>query len=145
MSESDAAAGETRRFNLLAWLSGRASRKEFWLWFVILMAAGAVLDRVGLSGGSPGIAIVFFAIQSRRMHDFGLSGWWGAGVNLIALVLAVAVVLSGVPGGVDMGLLAWACIMIPYYLWLGIRRGHDGENRFGPPPKGDLKSILMGR
>ena len=96
--------------------SGRARRKEYWMFvlfnFLIVLAVG-IVD--GLSGGTGGGASVFVTLYQlatllptlaagvRRMHDTDHSGWWliVPGVNLI----------------------------------FAVRAGQDGDNRFGPDPK----------
>jgi uncharacterized membrane protein YhaH (DUF805 family) len=89
--------------------SGRARRKEYWLFtlyniiiFVALVTLGAL---VGFPGGAEGVFVfvAFYmvgvlipalAVSVRRLHDTGRSGWWfllyfvpfGAIVVLVFLV-----------------------------------------------------------
>lgn len=74
--------------------SGRATRAEFWWWFLAANAAifvTVVLDAVivatlsfaGITTVSPlalllviGIALPSLAVAVRRLHDIGKSGWW---------------------------------------------------------------------
>lgn len=109
-----------------ATFSGRASRSEYW-WFylfcALLVFVGVMLD---LSVGSynpndpdsvPWITLLFalpiilpsLAAAIRRLHDTDKSGWW----YLISLVPVV--------GG----------IVLLIFLVLA---GTDGDNRFGPNP-----------
>jgi len=95
--------------------SGRARRKEYWmfmLFHVLIAMALGVVD--GLSGGTGGasvfgslyqVATVLPALAAgvRRMHDTDHSGWWLI-VPGISLIFAV-------------------------------QAGQDGDNRFGPDPK----------
>ena len=105
--------------------TGRARRKEYWMFVLIsvLIAIGlAVLDvvlglRVGGKGllstlYSLGVLIPALAVAVRRLHDTNRSGWWlllGLLPVVGSLVLLVFFVLDSTPG----------------------------TNRFGPNPKSE--------
>ncbi|MCO6419748.1 DUF805 domain-containing protein [Siccirubricoccus sp. KC 17139] len=100
--------------------SGRASRSEFWFFFlfsiliqIVISVLGVVLPDVlvGLLGIAVSLALLLpsLAVTVRRLHDVGRSGWW----MLIALVPLLGIVL----------LLVWYCT-----------RGEPQPNRFGPNP-----------
>lgn len=61
---------------------GRSRRKEFWIFFAIYCVVGAALSALGKMGEilhavwSLGMLLPMIAIQIRRMHDVGKSGWW---------------------------------------------------------------------
>ena len=69
------------------------------------------------------IAIPLFfwglAVQVRRCHDLGWSGWFLLG----------AAILSALPG------VGWL-INLAFWIALGFVDGQSGPNRFGPDPKG---------
>ena len=95
--------------------SGRARRKEYWMFMLFHALIVMVLSIVdGLSGAAGGASVFgtlyqlaallpALAAGVRRMHDTDHSGWWlfVPGVSLI----------------------------------FALRAGHDGDNRFGPDPK----------
>lgn len=100
--------------------SGRARRKEYWMFFLfnilISFALGLVLGFAGAmlgvgtqlsdAGGMVyGLAILLpaVAVAVRRMHDLGRTGWW--------VIVPVAN-------------LVFLCT-----------NGQDGENEYGPDPK----------
>lgn len=97
--------------------SGRARRKEYWMFFLFCLIIGFVLGFIeGLSGmasksgqsilgGIFQLAVLMpsIAVGVRRMHDTDHSGWWVL-VPIANLVFAV-------------------------------REGTRGDNRFGPDPK----------
>jgi len=73
-----------------ATFSGRASRSEYW-WFYLfnlLMTWGSIIVAASMFGiGNPSgdifsnlISLIFLlptlAVGSRRLHDIGKSGWW---------------------------------------------------------------------
>ena len=113
-------------FSKYATFSGRASRSEYW-WFYLfcclLVLVGLMLDfSLGTYNPDdptsiPWIALLFalpiilpaLAAAVRRLHDTDKSGWW----YFISLVPFV--------GG----------IILLIFLVLG---STDGENRFGPKP-----------
>ncbi|MGE0496784.1 MAG: DUF805 domain-containing protein [Ramlibacter sp.] len=62
-----------------ATFSGRASRPEYWWFFLfqilVSVAAGVVSDK--LSGlVSLALLLPALAVGARRLHDIGRSGWW---------------------------------------------------------------------
>ena len=100
--------------------SGRARRKEYWMFilFNMLVAFGvnivdAVLGMEGVlaAGYSLAALIPAWAVFTRRMHDIGKSGWWWL-IGLIPLVGAIV-------------LLVFAC-----------KDSEPGDNAYGPNPKG---------
>jgi uncharacterized membrane protein YhaH (DUF805 family) len=105
--------------------SGRARRKEYWmfaLFNIIIAFALAVIE--GLTGifpesprsvlGSIYMLAVFLpslGVGVRRLHDTGRSGWW----LLIGLV----------------PIIGWIVLLV-----FNVQDSQPGENRFGPNPKG---------
>ncbi|MDA1245637.1 MAG: DUF805 domain-containing protein [Proteobacteria bacterium] len=78
-------------FSKYATFSGRASRSEFW-WFYLFFTlmswaasiVGAVTLGIGMEAGAIALSTVlqtillvpWLAVASRRMHDINKSGWW---------------------------------------------------------------------
>lgn len=99
--------------------SGRARRKEYWMFFLFNMIIAIVLGFVeGLFGG-PGIIgglyslavfIPGIAVSVRRLHDTGRSGWW----LLIGLIPVVGIFVL---------------------LFFMVQEGKNNENDFGSNPK----------
>lgn len=62
-----------------AQFSGRASRSEYWWFYLFTVLAGAAANTLGGTMGNLA-SIAFFlpglALFARRMHDTGRSGWW---------------------------------------------------------------------
>ncbi len=62
-----------------ATFSGRASRPEFWWFFLfqvlVMLIAGVLGDTVS---GIATLALLLpaLAVGARRLHDIGRSGWW---------------------------------------------------------------------
>jgi uncharacterized membrane protein YhaH (DUF805 family) len=105
--------------NKYASIEGRASRSEYWWFYLFTMIVGLVPYFLGAIAGSSiliiigGIIILGLMLPGicagiRRLHDHDKSGWW----MLIALVPIVSLVL-----------LYWFVI-----------RGTVGPNQFGPDP-----------
>lgn len=105
---------------------GRSRRKEYWSFFLLVLAGGVVLSLIegilGLGGmiGPYGPLTTLFllallvpsiAVGVRRLHDTDRSGWW----ILIGLVPIV--------GGL---------VLLVFYVLEGTR----GPNQYGPDPKG---------
>ena len=105
--------------------SGRARRKEYWMFFLFNLIIAFVLGFIDvaliLASESTGygplgwlyslaVLIPAIAVAIRRLHDTGRSGWWlliGLIPLLGALVILVFMVLDG----------------------------EQGENKYGPNPK----------
>lgn len=121
-------------FKKYATFKGRAQRSEYWWWALAIFLIGTaaqVIDIAFLASEvrtttGPGsfsvehngpLASVLtlativpnLAVMVRRLHDSDKSGWW----FLIAFVPLVGTL---------------------YFLYLLIRRGTDGPNRYGPDP-----------
>ncbi|NEC86295.1 DUF805 domain-containing protein [Streptomyces sp. SID12501] len=98
--------------------SGRARRKEYWMFALISIVISIVLtiiDKfIGVQILSTVYALAVFlpglALNVRRLHDTGRSGWW---------LLIVFVPLVGA-----ITLLVFACL-----------EGDQGENKYGHNPK----------
>lgn len=92
--------------------SGRANRKQFWLYalwlIVVYMAIGVVGAVLGEKAGNvfialAGLALIVpnLAITVRRLHDTDRSGWWvliGLLPLIGGLILFVFELLPGTPG-----------------------------------------------
>lgn len=110
--------------------SGRARRKEFWMWYlfyVIVLIVAVILDGVLGTGFELGYGVTSpygwiyliaalahvipgLAVSVRRLHDVGKSGWF----MLISLVPII--------GGI-------------WLLVLACTDGDSSENAYGPSPK----------
>lgn len=105
--------------------SGRARRKEYWMFWLIstLISVGlCIVDAVtgnvnaatgwGLLSGIYSLLVLLpsLAVSVRRLHDRDKSGWW---LLLVLIPLIGAIVLL---------------------VWI-VQEGDRGTNRFGPDPK----------
>jgi uncharacterized membrane protein YhaH (DUF805 family) len=134
---------------------GRASRSEYWYWFlftVLLAFVAGFFDAAAKMGESssddsgidPLSTLVSFAtflptiaVTVRRLHDTGRSGLWYLGF-IVALILSLGVLAVGVSmdneggaiaaiaGFAMLGLFVWAIVILA-------SAGERGANRFGPP------------
>ena len=119
---------------------GRASRSEYWWFYLFLiiiwsamtgifLAAGGMssIETGNFSGLSMVLAVVFgvvgvalyiplLAVMVRRFHDRNLSGWW----VLAGIVVGMIPILGYITG----------IIM----LVITILKGTEGDNKFGPDP-----------
>lgn len=104
--------------------SGRARRREFWMFalinFVISIGLG-IVDAIigtdfdtgsGVLSGIYALAVLIpsLAVGVRRLHDTGRTGWW----LLIGLIPLVGII-----------------ILIVFYA----QDGHRADNQYGPDPK----------
>ena len=111
--------------------SGRARRKEYWLFvlaFTVLNLLAVAIDTAGSFDQSSdpglfssivilGLLIPSLAVTVRRLHDTNRSGWW---------VLIIFIPLIG-----PIFLLVLLCL-----------KGDEGENQFGPNPLASVGSSV---
>jgi uncharacterized membrane protein YhaH (DUF805 family) len=132
------------RFDLSAFLfnaAGRSGRTAYLVGGLVLpVSIGALLGLVlsplsdgflhSLLGGLAGFLLYVLCgvATARRLHDFGLAGWWFALISLVFLLYRA----------VETGptWLAWiaASALIAAQLLLLILPGQSDFNRFGPAP-----------
>lgn len=105
--------------------SGRARRKEYWMFTlfnviisIILGIADSILGTSndqgsGLLGGIYSLAVLLpsIAVTVRRLHDTNRSGWW-------ALLLLLPII-------------GWIVLIV-----FAAMEGNPGDNQYGPDPKG---------
>ncbi|SFB04501.1 MULTISPECIES: DUF805 domain-containing protein [unclassified Bacillus (in: firmicutes)] len=99
--------------------SGRASRKEYWMFTLVnlfVTIALAIVDGVAdtdqLFSSLYSLAVLLptLAVGARRLHDTGKSGWW----QLITLIPIIG-----------------AIILLVFF----VKDSDPGDNKFGPNPK----------
>jgi uncharacterized membrane protein YhaH (DUF805 family) len=125
-----------------SWFDGRSGRREYWLYCALLVGLNFAFREpppiVGLIG-----TLVFIAIVARRLHDLGMSGWWGP-LGLVAAPLAIALPIMWATD--EPTAVAWSWPVGPLALLVfGVPRGQVHDNRFGPPPPFTARRVLTGR
>ena len=112
--------------------SGRARRKEFWMFYLFNALISLVLLLIALVAGNAGTAlsglyglavlVPGLAVTWRRLHDTDRSGWWLL-IDLVpyacAIILIVFLALDGtrgptVSGRIQRGLLAAIRLQLPW-------------------------------
>ena len=86
-----------------AQFEGRASRSEYWWFYLFTVLAGGVADRVsGTVGDIASLVLLLpsLALAARRLHDTGRSGWW---VLILFTVIGIPVFLYWMVKGSDKG------------------------------------------
>ena len=100
-------------FTKYALFDGRASRSEYWwfyLFFALSWAVGSVMSpAIGTIVGLV-LLLPYFAVTARRLHDINNSGW----LQLIGFI----------------PLVGWIILIV----WCATE-GEKKKNRFGPPIK----------
>ena len=114
--------------------AGRALRGPSLVAAVILVAVASVYESIvgptlhWITGGFVYGALIYCGacVLSKRLHDRGLSGWWGA-----LILFAVMAAWPHPDGFFDFFfvlVLIWAAVE------LGAMPGESGTNRYGPNP-----------
>lgn len=138
---------------------GRIGRSTFWIGWLVLLGVNVVLGWIPLVGFLLSLATVycFVCVASKRLHDFGRSGFLQVIPMVLCTVLCIgaivmvagpaimagladaneeaimAAVFAGI-GGMMLAFLAAFLIGFGFLLWVGLSIGNPGENRYGPPP-----------
>ena len=113
--------------------NGRSTRAEYW-WFVLFLFIGeVVLGTIDIFLGTGALQTLFnlvtlipgLALDARRLHDIGRSGWW----QLLQLPTLYIFLQPGISN-----LAAFAIILpvIPLIIWW-IQKGTITENKYGNP------------
>ena len=94
-----------------AQFDGRASRSEYWWFYLFTLLAGLAAEIVGSTVGNLATLVFFLpslALAARRLHDVGRSGWW-------VLIL-------------------FTVIGIPVFLYWMVKDSDKGNNAYGEGP-----------
>jgi uncharacterized membrane protein YhaH (DUF805 family) len=101
-------------FTKYADFSGRATRSEYWWFFLFIAAVSIVASFIGSIASSLfslAVLVPAIAAATRRLHDTNRSGWWQL-ICLIpfigVIVLIVFLVQEGKPGDPSGGVVAGA-------------------------------------
>jgi uncharacterized membrane protein YhaH (DUF805 family) len=84
---------------------------------------------------------VVLSVETRRLHDFGRSGWWAWGCFALS---CLPIAFMTVAPRDDIEVVA-AAISLVAIVVIGAIPGNPGENRFGPPPPFTARRLLIGR
>lgn len=104
-------------YNKYAEFSGRASRKQYWMFVLVYVCISVVLSIVDAILNMSLLTTVFalgslipvIALNARRLHDSGKSGWW----QLVALIPGIGTIIMAILACLD----------------------SDGDNEYGISPK----------
>jgi uncharacterized membrane protein YhaH (DUF805 family) len=139
-------------YSKYATFSGRASRAEYWYFFLFTVIAGAALSAIEstlATAFSIANLVPNLAVAVRRLHDTNRSGKLIVALILVEVVLFLVIVVSFVAGisgaiggnenvatgggiGVLVGVVLFVVLAI-YWIYLMAKRGDAGPNRFGDP------------
>lgn len=137
---------------------GRLRRSHFWISWGILFAAGFVLGLIPILGAFVGLALLYpqIAVQVKRLHDMGRSGWWVLApfaANIVMFIVAIFAIMGNVAlnqqglenedpaammamfGSIGGIALLFLVINLGWLLWIGIVDSQPGRNKYGPNPK----------
>ena len=123
---------------------GRASREEFWCFFVFVIVTNAVCSLLGLLlgfgpalGSLVGLLLIFpqIAVAVRRLHDLGKPGKELVVPCVMLFLVPVAFAFRGfLPKTVALGFLGITILVFANLLTLFARKGSNVPNRYGAAP-----------
>lgn len=147
--------------------TGRASRNEFWHFMLYACAICLFVFTVGkillvtaihffpshapmiISLANQTVSFFFFihvfpivSVQTRRLHDIGMSGWWQF-ITIIALISGITfqIAIQLAPKGAAMPGWLWIPLLLLatcylFLLALNCKAGDKGPNRYGKSARG---------
>ncbi len=112
---------------------GRASRSEFWWFYLFYLGCSFLTSMLDLIWGTPVLNSIFvlgtflpmLSVTIRRLHDTGHSGWW----YWIALLPIVVYGYQGRSHKVFMPIFGFM-----YAIKLLFTESEEGENKYGSNP-----------
>jgi uncharacterized membrane protein YhaH (DUF805 family) len=132
--------------------NGRINRRTFWGGFAVFLVAEVVLKLTPV-GTLLSVVLLYPGVRlyTKRLHDFGRSGWLvTVPIAGAAICFALAALLGGeaffeaLAGGPPSRDAPWAIILglitasgvigTAFLVWVGLKRGDEGQNRFGFAP-----------
>ena len=124
--------------------NGRASRHEFWCFFVFVLIANAVAGLLGMTLGFGRTLPAFVglvllvpqaAVAVRRLHDLGKSGRELVVPCLMLAALPLAFAFRGIlPQIVAFGFFGITLLAFANLLTLFLKKGSSVPNRYGAAP-----------
>jgi uncharacterized membrane protein YhaH (DUF805 family) len=137
-------------FKNYAVFKGRASRPEYW-WFYLFTFLGSLVTQF-VRSPSPSLGLVLiwawslltavpsWAVASRRLHDTGHSFWWAVStILLISPMIAIGLINPALAKTHRQLAFLFLGLLFPFFalvIWLLIllsRKGDSGSNRYGDP------------
>ena len=119
--------------------SGRASRSEFWWFFLFTVIARVVTGWIPFVGFVIALALLLpsLSVTARRLHDTNRTGWWmllPIGLGLTGIIAGIALVAIGLfPIGVTLAILGPVIGFVGLLTFL-IQPSDPGLNQYGPNP-----------
>jgi uncharacterized membrane protein YhaH (DUF805 family) len=142
---------------MLDFFTGRSNRQEYWISVALLILVAVVLNLLNMQMAGLAVTIMWIVTWVRRLHDVNLSGWWAAlPIALLFVLVACLIVfggadvnamqhaietgdesaLTGNAANLLLGVVALGMIIqLGFTIWLGIRAGTAGKNKYGVPPE----------
>ena len=129
------------RGNQLIWPTGRLNRAPYWIINIPLNGIMNGLERAVPNPTPTGELIIWIltlmsvylglCLLIGRLHDIDRSGWWAA---LLLLLISCLGLYGSVPDP-----FAWAAVIVGFIgigfgLYVSLKPGTVGPNRFGPDP-----------
>lgn len=164
--------------SLLFSFKGRVNRTQYWLgtigvnvanWILmVVLSSAATATAVQAKNAAAALAAlgsqlalvmpvsmaaawIAMALQVKRFHDRGQSGWWAmlpmAPVLFVVMNVGTAIAEQWSPerlvGSMGLPLMAFLLICVGMFVNLGCLPGTQGQNKYGDPPGGGSGGVYM--
>lgn len=137
--------------HLFLTLEGRIDRKDFWIGAAALIGAGLVLSVIPVVGQLASLALIvpWTCLTTKRLHDFGRSGWMALAAVIPSAASAVLGLFTALAASnvATMGaafasagltlMISTAALVISlaFLLWVGLTPSDAASNAYGPAPE----------
>lgn len=143
---------------MLSFFTGRSDRQEYWISVALLVVAGVVLELLNMQAATIAVTVMWIITWMRRLHDIGRPGW----MSLLPVIIGFAIISAGLAlagpslvnaiADMEKGnpppnlsdrtayifiavVIAALIVQFGFTIWLGVKKGDAGNNRFGAPPE----------
>lgn len=126
-------------FQKYADFNGRATRPEFWWFYLFVLIVSSVLGLIShyLSAAfSLATTLPYLAVGSRRLHDINKSGWLQL-VWFVSSILGLIVLIGAMVSGSFIFMAFGATLLVLsyiYMIYLSVKVGDAAENQYGDVP-----------
>ncbi len=126
-------------FNKYIDFSGRASRSEFWWFFLFTFIVRVITGWIPFVGFVIALALLLpsLSVTARRLHDTNRTGWWmllPIGLGLAGIIAGIILVVIGLfPIGVALAILGPVLGFVGLLTFL-IQPSDPYDNQYGPNP-----------
>ncbi len=116
---------------------GRIGKRDFWIAFLMIMAASVALNLVKPVGQVLGLLLLWpqVCVNAKRLHDAGRTAWLLLIPAIVSGVCIAVVLLVRSDPVAEIAFAVAVATSLVFLLWVGLSAADLEPNRYGPPPE----------